>query len=177
MEIEFVLEADDHGIGPLLLNGLQSLAILVGALWAYFRFRSESPLHPRIEFDIDCKFLGPQNGDYLAGLTIFANNKGSVEHKFEEIRIRIRGIKKGAPLTEFAEYPSMVNFPEKIIVPGINIVPDKYEYFFVRPGVHQRFNYAVLVDADVRFIIVRAGFKYQDSKEVHTSERVFEVKE
>jgi hypothetical protein len=169
---------NDHtrNLLDVVFSGIQLLIILVSALWAYFRFRKEDPLYPRIEFGLKCKVFGPHQNSYLASFTITANNKGNVEHKFSEIRLRIRGIKINELLTEFKEYSPMVNFPEKIIE-GINIVPAKFGYFFVRPGVNQAFNYATQIPGDIRFIIVRATFKYQSTNELHAAERVFEVRE
>lgn len=153
---------------------VQSIIIIIGAIWAYFRFHRENPLHPRIEFDLDCKFFAPQNNSQLTAITVSASNKGNVEHKFGEIRLRILGIKNNQPLKEFAEYPPMVEFPIEIIK-GVNIVPPKYEYFFVRPNVKQAFSYATQIPINIRFIIIRATFKYQSINEIHTAEKVFEV--
>ncbi len=169
------MEEQTKNLLDVVFNGIQVLIILFSALWAYFRFRKEDPLYPRIELDINCKFFGPQRNSYLASFTVSANNKGNVEHKFSEIRLRVRGIKFNEPLTEFEEYSPMTKFPEKIM-DGINIVPSKFGYFFVRPGVNQAFNYVTQVSKDIRFIIVRATFKYKASNELHTAERVFEVK-
>jgi hypothetical protein len=143
-----------------IISLVQLIVVIVGAIWAYFRFRRENPLHPRIEFDLDCKFFTPQDNSYLTAITVSASNKGNVEHKFSEIRLRILGIKNNQPLEEFAKYPPMVEFPVEIMK-GVNIVPPKYEYFFVRPNVNQTFNYATQIPSDTRFIIIRATFKYQ----------------
>jgi hypothetical protein len=159
----------------LIISGIQLLVVLGGVVWAFIRFRNEDPLYPRIEFDIKSEFFGPQSNAYLTSFTISANNKGNVEHKFTEIRIRVRGIKKNATLTEFEKYPPMVKFPEKIME-KVNIVPPELKYFFVRPGVNQAFQYATQIPDDIHFIIVRATFKYQSTGELHTAERVFEVK-
>ena len=169
---------DEHTKNLLdaFFSGAQLIIILISAMWAYFRFRKEDPLYPRIEFDIKCKFWGTQLNSYLTCFIVTANNKGNVEHKFTEIRLRVRGIKFNEPLTEFKEYPPMVNFPEKIME-GVNIVPTKFGYFFVRPGINQSFNYASQIPSNIRFIIVRATFKYESTNELHTAQRVFEVKE
>jgi hypothetical protein len=162
-------------LADFIFDSMQFLVILTSALWAYFRFRRENPLHPRIEFDLDCNFLGPQANSYLSSFIITANNKGNVEHKFSEIRLRVLGIKKNQPFTEFEKYSPMVNFPEEIMK-EINIVPPKFEYFFVRPNVNQSFSYITQIKADIRFIVVRATFKYQSTEEIHTTQKVFEVK-
>jgi hypothetical protein len=67
-----------------------------------------------------------------------------------------------------------INFPEKIME-GINIVPPKFGYFFVRPNVNQSFNYVTHVSEEIRFIIVRATFKYKITGDIHAAEKVFEV--
>ena len=160
----------------LIFNGLQLLIILVSALWAFFRFRKEGPLHPRIEFDVNCKFFGPHHNAYLTCFTINASNKGNVEHKFNEIRLKVLGIRTNEPLKEFEAYAPMVEFPH-IILKEINIVPEDFGYFFVRPGVNQAFNFTTSIPAEIRFILVRATFKYKSTNKPHTAERVFEVKE
>ena len=157
------------------LNVLELIVLIISAIWAYFRFRKENPLHPRIEFDINCNFLGPQHDSYLTSFIISAHNKGNVEHKFSEIKLRVLGIKTKDTLTDLEGYSPMVKFPQ-VIMKGVNIVPNKYGYFFVRPGVNQTFNYTTQVLSDIRFIIVRAAFKYQSTNEIHTAEKVFEVK-
>ena len=169
------MDDDTKNLIDVILNSIELLILIISGVWAYFRFRKEDPLYPRIEFDINCKFLGPQQNSYLTSFTISANNKGNVEHKFSEIRLRVRGIKEGEPLTEFKKYSPMVNFPEELMK-DVNIVPTKFKYFFVRPGVNQAFNYVTQIPGNIRYIIVRATFEYQRTDELHTAEKVFEVK-
>lgn len=160
----------------LLLSILQLLIIVITSLWAYFRFRKENPLHPRIEFDLDCKFYGPQLDFYLASMTISVRNKGNVEHRFEEIRLKIRGICIDTPLAEFERFPPMLEFPIEL-VKTVNIVPKALGYYFVRPNVNQAFNFTSRIPANIRFIKVKASFKYQRSDEIHTAVGVFDIQE
>ncbi len=169
------MDDQTKNLATIIISGIQLVIVIIGAIWTYFRFRRENPLHPRIEFNLDCKFFEPQHNSHLTAITISAHNKGNVEHKFTEIRIRILGIKNNQPLKEFEKYPPMVEFPVEIMK-GVNIVPPEYEYFFVRPNVNQTFNFATQISSDIRFIIIRATFKYQKINEIHTAERVFEVK-
>jgi len=98
----------------VILNSIQLGIVLVTAVWAIYRFSKENPLRRRIEFGMDATFFGPQQNEYLASFTITANNKGNVEHRFSEIRLRILGIKADEALTEFKKYPPMTHFPEQI---------------------------------------------------------------
>ncbi|PSR55890.1 hypothetical protein AHMF7605_21490 [Adhaeribacter arboris] len=169
------MDDNTKNILEVAFQGIQATVLIASAFWAYFRFRQETPLHPRIEFDVKCVLYGPHLNNYLATFTITANNKGNVEHRFSEIRLKVLGIKNNEPLTEHIEFTPLINFPDKIIR-GVNIVPSSFGYFFVRPSVNQTFNYAIKIPEHYRFILVRATFKYQQNGDLHTAERVFEVK-
>jgi hypothetical protein len=158
----------------LVLGVIQVLMVIVGAMWAYFRFRLEGPNQPRIEFGVDCRFFGPVHGDYLAAFEIHANNKGHVEHKFKEIRLKVLGIKQGEKLTEWPEHEPRLYFPD-VLVRGVNLVPKNFGYYFVRPGVDQTFSFATKVSTDYRFLVARATFVYEPSADLHTAERVFDL--
>ena len=160
----------------LALNALQALGIVVGAIWAFYRFRIELPWKPRIEFDIDTTFLGSQENGYVASIDFRAANKGTVNHTITKMEIRIRGIKNGAVFTKMGKNQyEKVEFPEKIVSVD-NLIPTKYRYYFVRPNINQTFHYYTVIPNDIRFIIVWAAFKYEGSKELHTAEKIFEVK-
>ena len=120
------MKEETRNLVTIIINSIGLVITVIGIIWAYFRFRRENPLYPRIEFNLDCKFFTPQHNSCLTAITISANNKGNIEHKFSEIRIRIRGIKNNEPLKEFKEYPPMVEFPVEVMK-GVNIVPAKYE--------------------------------------------------
>lgn len=158
----------------IICSFLQLLALVVGGSWAYFRFRLEEPDKPRIEFDVDCQFLGPILGNFIAAFEIHAENKGHVEHKFSKIVIRVRGIRVGEPLAEWEKRAPRLSFPHEL-VRDVNLVPTDDEYNFVRPGVSQRFTFTTKIPADIRFIVAHATFEYERSEDEHTAERVFEL--
>lgn len=162
---------------PLLnfiLAMFQAVILLISAIWAYFRFRKEKPLHPRIEFDIACRFYGPQKNEYLAVFSIIAENKGNVDHTFTEIFLRCRGLKEEHTLEELSDYPGRLNFPKKVFEID-NIIPEKYKYYFVRPGVRESFAFTTKIPETYSYLLVHAAFKYKDANELHTAEQVFEV--
>lgn len=162
-------------LATVVLQLAQLLAVVVGGVWVYLRFRREGPNHPRIEFGIDCTFLGPQQGFFVAAFVVNAHNKGYVEHRFTELRMKALGIKAGEALTDWKGHAPRLCFPE-VIFRGVNLVPQEFGYFFVRPGVDQSFSFVTRVSQDIRFIVARATFKYQKTGDLHTVERVFEVK-
>jgi hypothetical protein len=128
----------------------------------------------RIEFDVDCEFLGPQSGRFVAAFSIYADNKGQVEHRFDEIRLRVRGIRRDSPLLDWGARAPLLAFPEEIIARA-NVVPPEFGYFFARPGVRQRVSFVTSVPSDQAFLLARVTFRYKGSSDLHTAERAFEV--
>ena len=55
------------------------------------------------------------------------------------------------------------------------LVPEAFGYFIVRPGVSQPFTFPTTIPADCRQILARAAFPYENSRDLHTIERVFDV--
>lgn len=153
----------------------QLVATLVTAAWVYSRFRREGPNQPRIEFRLACTFLGPQRGAYVAAFTVTAVNRGFVEHRFTGIRLKVLAIKAEDELREWQGHEPRLHFPTTLFR-GAELVPKDFVYFFVRPGVEQEFSFTTPVGEGVRFIVARATFQYESSGDIHTVERVFEVK-
>ena len=158
----------------MILPYIQTAIVIIGAVWAYFRFFREGTHNPRVQFDIDCDFLGPQNGRYVAAFTVTAKNCGHIEQHFKEIRIRMRGIENGVDLITWNERPPLLEFPLEEF-DTYNIIPSRSEYFFVRPGVEQRFSFVTSVPENWKFILARATFKYQKTNEIHTAEKALMV--
>src|SRR5262249_7709147 len=129
-------------------------------------------LRPRVDFRIDCKFLGPQGEDYVAEFLLYAKNRGLVIQRFPSIRLRVRSVPADAPLEIWESYKPRLLFPQKLF--DAEIVHEKYGYIFVEPGVEQLISYITKVPASARFVLARAEFRYKNF-DPHSAERVFEV--
>ena len=160
----------------VIFPGIQALAVVATAILAFYRFGVEGSLHPRIEFDVTCDFWGPHKNAYLVSISITADNKGFIEHKFKCIGFEIRGIKNDEMLRDWDKHEPMVDFPDEIAEVK-NIIPPKDVYYFVRPGVCQTFNYAVQIPADFKFIKIKTIFAYQSGGDNHSAQKILEVKE
>jgi len=130
--------------------------------------------NPHIEFEIRCNFHGPQEGSLIAEVLLTARNKGLIQQKFKDIRLRVRGIEADQALSFWAGNEPRLNFPLKI-VSDASLLPENYNFFFVEPGIEQTFTYVTKVPLSVRYILVHAEFEY-DAFTPHTAERVFTVK-
>lgn len=163
----------------IFAEALQTIIILAGVVWAIWRFRIELPTKPRIELDVDAKFFGPQQGQYIIGINIQVRNKGTVSHTIDRLELNIRGIKPNGSVLPHPDedMEQRVNFPEKIFRSN-NIIYSDYKYYFIRAGVQQTIFYHTAVPEDIRFVRVWAAFHYRgmDENHKHTVERIFEVK-
>jgi hypothetical protein len=146
------------------------LAVVAG-VWAYFLFFKQRTIARRIEFDVSCRFLGPQEGAYIAEYTLTFLNKGLVRQVIRNLKFSVHGIKKDTPLechnTDFLNFPDPINTIKNLL--------KEIEYMFIEPGINQNFRHIGRVGTEFSFIRVSAEFLYREGLE-HTAARVFEVK-
>jgi hypothetical protein len=151
-----------------------ALALAAG-LFTYFQFFREGTHKQRIQFDIDCRKLGLICNERLIEIGCIAENKGNVEQRFDDIRVVIRGIEKDAPLAEMEGHAPRLAFPVKLA--KACLILKKWEYYFVRPHVAQRFPLVVKVPRNVSHILVRSTFRYKGTEDIHSAERAFALEE
>jgi hypothetical protein len=146
---------------------------------------------PRIELEITCKVLGLKGECFIVEFAFVFNNRGLIEWTFPSIQLRVRGIEKDHPLGYWQGRGQRLYFPVKIIpadsptdVPKETrasleeVIPERFESFFVEPGVRQAITYATMISAQVEYIAVYVKFMYKEnttSERIHTSERVFRL--
>ena len=151
------------------------VGIAIGTgVWAYHRFIRERTHAPQIEFDVDCSFQGPQAGAYVVEVTLKLLNKGLTRQEIKDIRLRVRGIKRGDKLSYWPSREPRLQFPEKVFIDS-NIIPERFGYIFVEPKVNQFYKYISCISEDISFIVINAEFIYNNGDE-HSAEQVFEVK-
>lgn len=181
--------------------GLETLKIIFSAaiplVLFYFGYRfernqnrKEGKHRTRIQFELEAVFFGPQEGFYVAEVTMLLHNKGLVRNIVKSLNLEILGIKAGAEINEFEkkselkvhglkkafdmtefQKKSIAEFPVDIVKTSIRHEKGK---FFVEPSITQQFTHVARVQEDIRFILVRSSFKYHNNSE-HTAQKVFEV--
>lgn len=164
-----------------LPNIISSVALTIAGVWAYFRIRRERTHTPHIELDLDCQLLGPHQGEYLAEIIVFVNNKGLVRQDFQSMKLRIRGIAENTPFEFYSE--CRVNAPVRILDTDIIKKQDKENFLFVEPGVRHLITYATKIpvtdlesQSRIKYLFIRTRFYYQD-KTPHSIERVFSIEQ
>jgi hypothetical protein len=174
--MEGALADRDLEIWKLVFEGVQTMGIVGGAIWAAWRFRRERVHAPQIEFSVDAVLHGPSDGKYAAEYVLTFENKGKtrVQIKESELKLRVRGIKTGEELKDLEGMSPRLDFPYKL-VDNKQVMPEKSEYTFFEPGIKQEWRYISKVPADYQFIVVSGKFFY-DRDHPHTAERVITVK-
>jgi hypothetical protein len=164
----------------LLLEVIQTIVILLAAFWTYMRFFREGVHRDRIEMDIACEVLETSYGQCALAFRISATNRGHIDFRFPDLRLRVRGMKRGQELTTKEIQTLTGGTPYLEFTEGEgkshSIIPKSARYFFVRPGVTQHFSYAMVVPASWSMVSARATFKYPRTNELHTAEKVFRLK-
>lgn len=157
-----------------MLSGTVSVVALLAAGWW---FLNTTKFKPRIQFDIDCKFvLLRVNPEWLvAEIQLIFENKGFVEHRIHDLNLSVHQLPSEEDLEE-REITHELLF-KKAVFRKLSIVPPGYGFFFVRPGVRQVVTHTVRIPASVSVIRITAGFEYDRVKKnfPHTARRIFQT--
>lgn len=153
------------------LDQVKTLIALCTVGFTYWKFFYEGAHKQRIEFDIDLVDMGETNESRIVEIGVVAENKGFVEQRFDKIFVKVRGIEQGTKSSLIKGYEPRVAFDK--FHSKTNLVTKKIKYFFVRPSVKQRFPLVLSVPTDWTHIHVRTTFKYQNTNNLHTTERAF----
>ncbi|NET32107.1 MAG: hypothetical protein F6K19_08895 [Cyanothece sp. SIO1E1] len=157
----------------ILISAIQLAVVLIGAIWAYFRLWKEGILRARIQFEIECQSFKARQKEIPIEFRIILKNKGLTKHKFNSIKLRVRGIKKNEGLELWKGNEPRLLFPHKLIDNEV-IFKKKFSYVFVEPGVEQILNYNVMLPVEQELILARAEFEYDENKS-HSIEKMFEL--
>lgn len=103
-----------------------------------------------------------------------ASNKGLIQQKFKDIRLRVRGIQSKEVLGYWAGNEPRLNFPSKI-VDNKSILPKDYNFFLCRAGHRAGLHLRHESSHVSGYLLVHAEFE-DDAFTPHTTERVFTVK-
>jgi hypothetical protein len=139
----------------VLVAGL-CLAVLVGGLLAYRRYRAKESSYAHIETSLEISFLGQQNGFWIVELKAILNNKGNVQRRIHKFRFDVHAIHADDPID--ANTRGQVNFTNEIAKGSF--VPRGYAYCVVGPSVTATYTYVARVPEWATFLILHCWFDY-----------------
>jgi len=154
-----------------LLGRASEIAGLLAAGW-WFLYTTQ--FKPRIQFDLGCEIKRLGADTYLIEVLFMCENKGFVEHRIYDLSLSVQGTTADSIDKARTEHGSHI-FSRQLF-PKTTIVPQKYGWYFVRPGVRQLITHQLVLESPGPFIEVTAGFTYRKrSAWPHTARRVFAV--
>ena len=143
-------------IAQAISSVMGTLAIIIGAGWAYWKFVLQKEREPRAEFDLTADFIGKQDGKWLLEVNARLSNKGKVRHLMKNASLNIRYLTAADPVLESSKdgHFRQVSFPHSI--GRRSVWWDSY----IDPGLEFRNSYLACVPEEAIFILLLCSFQY-----------------
>lgn len=170
------IQLDKKGTLENVREVLEIFALITGLLW----FLYTAQFKPRISFDIGCAFFRPRSDLLLAEMTFIFENKGFVEHFITKL-VCTGYTLDDEPLSVYDDTYEPV-FTKRLVPANshkgkaLNVMPRRFRYFYVRPGVRQMITRTVCLPATTDLIQIRSKFKYSFMPgDFHAAQRIFMI--
>ncbi|MGB6037163.1 MAG: hypothetical protein WBG42_12900 [Cryomorphaceae bacterium] len=167
----------------LTIENIESIvtisAILIGGIWAYFRFRKTREDHPKVQIELNLTLLGIEGDRCLLECEATLENKGLVRHSFKEFTFDLLHF---SSTSEYKRGDERVNhqvvFEKEAVNRKVSWIPGDWNYSFVDPGIKQRYTYLADVPANSKYVLIHSQFKYKDQdSDFHSIQRAFSLEE
>lgn len=153
---------------------VSALGAVVGAWWAFERWRKRDEHFPRVCFEVSVNFVGSKNGQIVVELISTLDNKGLVPLKIKNFTFKLLGLRASDPLVRGGdEIRQQLRFPH--LLEESVFVPEDWEYSFVYPGVKTEYNFVTSIPPDVEYVRMQADFEYLPSGQTHHAAKVQKV--
>jgi hypothetical protein len=150
-----------------------TIALLIAAAWAYFRFVRQRENYPFIDFTVDMAFHKKIGKWWIVELIAFIENKGKVQHKLEIFKFDLFSLNESDEITTSEDIGGQVYFPNKLA--ESSFLPKESKYFFIEPGSKNKYSYVTRIPVNAEIVILHSWFNYLDGKHWHTAEATFKV--
>lgn len=160
----------------IIKNILGGTAILGAAIWTVFRFGIFRERYAKIEFNLDCRYIGTTDDNILLELIAVIENKGLVRQNIKEWTFDLLLFMEK---DEVDESEHKINYQIKFANKKINKrpwVPSSWYSTFIDAGTKQVYPYITSVPKGTSFITIYSRFIYPNTKDFHSSQRTFSLK-
>jgi hypothetical protein len=153
------------------------LAIFLGGIWAYWRYRLFRERYAKIEVNVDCRYISQDaNGDHIVELIAIVENKGLARQNLvaEKWFFNVRYFTNTDVIDESNEKINhQVNFPVKKFEKSKRWIHNDNRTF-IDSGVSQAYTYIAGIPKDIKCITLYTKYIYPFAKE-HTAQKTFEI--
>lgn len=150
-----------------------TIALIVGAIWAYQRFIRQREAHPYVSFSVDINLVGRQGGYWITELQAWIENKGKVRHEITDFQFDLFALRPSDEVGLNPEIGNQVFFPHEVAKGSW--IPKTWRSTFIDPGVKTHYSHMVRVPEDVSFIIMHAWFAYPGTNDSHSAEKTIAI--
>lgn len=170
-------ETIDH-LASALSSVATTIALLVGAIWAWHHFVRRRDLSPKVDLTVGVEFLGPHPDASCRLLQVTADlaNSGTVRHEIASLTYSLRVLCEDDACASSEAVLGQVVFPTSIVSKR-RFFPEDWGGSFVDAGVTNTYRSVTTVPSKARFVLATARFVYAGDKasDFHMSERAFPV--
>jgi hypothetical protein len=157
-------------------KGLESVAtvvaFIVGAIWTYRRFIYQGENNPKVAFDVDMRFIGCHNDQWLVEAAAIIENKGLVRQTIRSMKYELRAIRDET-------FPDPLGGSARLVFPDLLASGSWFatdgSYIFVEAGVKSQYVIPLTVSVNCRFLCLMGRFTYERESEFFYDERIFAV--
>jgi hypothetical protein len=160
-------------ISAIAQSACTVMAVLVGGIWAIWRYALKREAQPKIEFALELQPLGAIAEERLVNVIAVITNRGSVRHYLSDFWFDLRPLHESDPvIIGGPEIDGQVKFGRS----------ERKRYwirpsgkrFFIDPGVTQRYIHVTAIPLAARFVLVYGHFAYPGS-EYHSAQQAFDL--
>lgn len=150
------------------------ITIIPGAwvLWNYFFKRSFAPkIKMKLTGEIIDKDFSNQK---MLKTNLEVSNVGEVRLKASKIELSVRGIEKNQRFKIGNEkILKQINFEKKIYQE--NLIPKKWEYTFVDPGVTQEYQHVILIPKKFKYLLIESKIFLNKTEDFQITSNILKI--
>lgn len=158
----------------IIKNLVETTAVTVGGVWAYYRFVRQREAHPHIQFDVDVIFVVRQGNQWLVELQAQIENKGKVQHRISNLSFDLRCLSTTDAIVDGDENINYQVDLSRLVKKG-SWIPSSWDWTFIEPGTTQRYSFIAALPSDATCALLHSRFKYAGEGEFHTADRFVRV--
>lgn len=152
-------------IAALLPRYVTVAVLLIGGLWAYWRFFYERQGEPATDVEVDLEFVGVQAGNHIVQVTATLENRSLVRHRYKDFSVTIRYLTAEDEVADGdAGVHYQLNCPRTID----SRIGGQRRYFanasYINPKQRFRHRYVTFLPCDATFAWTQCRFTYVFSR-------------
>jgi hypothetical protein len=141
------MEAIQTGVSVATL-----LTVVIGGLWAYYRFVRRREHAVRLGFKVDVKFVGVQDNFWLVSLDAQVDNEGFVRHDIRRFGFDVRYLNRDDSIVTSPELGGQVDIRRKLVQGSW--LPQNWSSTFLEPGARTVYSFVSRIPTDASFVLL-----------------------